>query len=136
MKKIAIAALLLIPFCAFAQSQDQQQDPEAMKKFQESIDNEVERIADVLDLEDWQIFYVDSIFNYNFHHRADELMALSKAKVSNEDAYYVVNDKWMEANYQALQKVFNEEQWAKYLKSGALKEKKSRDKRAAKREQK
>ena len=32
----------------------------------------------------------------------------------------------------SMKKVFNEEQWAKFLKSGAGKEKKARDKRAAK----
>ena len=34
--------------------------------------------------------------------------------------------------YQAMHKVFNEEQWEKYLKSGAARDKKARDKRAAK----
>jgi len=134
MKKFAITALLLLPFCALAQTQQGPQDEAAaLKKLQEAIDNQVERYADALDLEDWQVFYVDSIFTYNFTHRSDELKELSKAKVSNENAYYAVDDKWMEANYQALQKVFNEDQWARYLKMGALKEKKSRDKRAAKR---
>ncbi|MCQ2183036.1 MAG: hypothetical protein MJY89_06505 [Bacteroidales bacterium] len=134
MKKFAIAALLLLPWCAFAQApQSPQDEAAAMKRLQESIDNEVERYEITFKLEDWQVFYVDSIFNYNFHHRAEELTELSKTKVTNEDVYYMVDDKWMEANYQALQKVFNEKQWSQYLKMGAAKEKKSRDKRAAKR---
>lgn len=134
MKKIAIAALMFLPIFSFAQAPQGGQDAAAAEKeFQESIDREIEKYADALDLEDWQVFYLDSIFNYNFHHRADEMKELGKAKVSNEDAYYAVDDKWMEANYQALQKVFNEEQWEKYLKMGALKSKKSRDKRIAKR---
>lgn len=134
MKKFAIAALLLLPICAFAQApQGQQDEAAAMKQFQESIDNEIERYADALKLEDWQIFYLDSIFNYNYHHRADEIRELNKQRVTNEEAYYAVDDKWMEANYQALQKVFDKDQWARYLKMGAEKAKKARDKRAAKR---
>ena len=62
-----------------------------------------------------------------------ELKGLRDAKVSNSDAYVRAQDKWSEQIYNSLQKVFNEEQWAKYLKSGAARDKKSRDKRAAKR---
>jgi len=137
MKNFAIAALLLIPVFAFAQSpENSQKDAEDMKKLQESLDTEIDRLADALDLEDWQVFYLDSIFNYNFTHRAIELKELSKARVSNEDAYYIVDDRWREANYQALQKIFDDKQWAAYLKMGAKQEKKARDKRAAKREEK
>ena len=42
-------------------------------------------------------------------------------------------DKWEEQIYTAMEKVLDEKQWAKYLKTGAAREKKARDKRAAKR---
>ena len=58
---------------------------------------------------------------------------LQTAKVENTDLYLGVQDKWMEQMYNSLQKVFNEEQWDKYLKAGAARDKKARDKRAAKR---
>ena len=53
--------------------------------------------------------------------------------MSNADVYQQVQDKWAEQIYVALQKVLDEKQWAKYLKNGAAREKKSRDKRAEKR---
>ena len=53
--------------------------------------------------------------------------------MSNVDIYQTTQDKWAEQIYNALQKVFDEDQWAKYLKSGAARDKKARDKRAAKR---
>ena len=121
--------MMLLPFCAFAQQQD---DEKAQKEFREAIDKEVERFADNLDLEDWQIFYVDSIFNYNYTKRSEELKDLSMKKVSVDDAYYRVSDKWMEATYQAVKKVLDENQWAKYEKMGVAKEKRARDKRAEK----
>ena len=62
-----------------------------------------------------------------------ELKSLQAAKMSNADVYQQVQDKWAEQIYVALQKVLDEKQWAKYLKNGAAREKKARDKRAAKR---
>jgi len=42
----------------------------------------------------------------------------------------------MEKIYESFRKILNEEQWQKYLKSGALKAKNARDKREQKRNQK
>lgn len=58
---------------------------------------------------------------------------MNRNKVSNSDLYVIAQDKWMEKIYTSFQRVFNDEQWAKYLKTGGAKEKKARDKRAAKR---
>ena len=55
-----------------------------------------------------------------------------KKKVSNSDMYYVIQDKWMEKMYNGFKGVLDEDQWKKYLKSGAERQKKARDKRAAK----
>ena len=89
----------------------------------------------MLDLEYWQVFYVDSIMTHDYTAMRDEMQALSESKVSNRDAYSRVEDKWSEQMYQSFKKVFTEEQWNKYLKSGAQREKKNRDKREAKRMQ-
>lgn len=133
MKIFAISAMLLAGACAFAQAP--QLDEKALKEFREKLDQTVEDMEITFDLEDWQTFYVDSIFTYNFTQRRDELLELQSKKVTVEDAYARIDDKWMEATYQALHKVFNEKQWAKYLKTGAAKDKKARDKRAEKRNQ-
>lgn len=128
MKYFGIILSLFLSIAAFAQQNNS--DPEA--QVQEIIDLQVEQYASQLKLEDWQIFYVDSILNHNFHAMKDEVQSLNDAKVSNTEAYTRIQDKWTEEIYQALQKVFNKEQWNKYLKSGAAKEKKSRDKRMSK----
>ena len=59
--------------------------------------------------------------------------ALSKAKVESSDIYQQIQDKWSEQMYLAIHKILNEQQWEKYLKQGAAREKKARDKRANKR---
>ena len=127
-----IAALLLLPLWAGAQQP--QSEEEELKQLREAIDRTVESYENLLHLEDWQTFYVDSILTHDYEALRQELKGLRAAKVSNTDIYTTVQDKWAEQVYNALHKVFNEDQWAKYLKSGAARDKKSRDKRAAKRQ--
>ena len=76
---------------------------------------------------------MDSILTHDYEAMRQEVKGMRDAKMTNTDGYQRVQDKWAEQVYNAFQKVFNEEQWAKYLKTGAARDKKSRDKRAAKR---
>ena len=130
-KIFGIAALLLLPFMAGAQQP--QTEEEELKQLREAVDKTVESYETLLYLEDWQSFYVDSILTHDYTELTRELKALREAKMSSSEVYMQVQDKWAEQIYVSLQKVFNEEQWAKYLKTGAARDKKSRDKRAAKR---
>ena len=130
-KFFGITALLLLPLWLGAQQP--MTEEEEIKQMRESIDKTVDNYTNLLDLADWQIFYLDSILTHDFDAMRLELKSLRDAKMSNADAYVRTQDKWSEQIYTSLQKVFNEEQWAKYLKSGAARDKKSRDKRAAKR---
>ena len=130
-KFFGLTALLLLPLLAAAQQP--QTEEESIKQMREAIDATVENYEKLLDLEDWQTFYVDSILTHDYDALRLELKGLQAAKMSNADVYQQVQDKWAEQIYVALQKVLDEKQWAKYLKSGAAREKKSRDKRAEKR---
>ena len=130
-KFFGITALLLLPLLAGAQQP--QGEEEQVKQMREAIDATVENYEKLLDLEDWQTFYVDSILTHDYDALRLELRGLQAAKMSNADVYQQVQDKWAEQIYVALQKVLDEKQWAKYLKSGAAREKKARDKRAEKR---
>ena len=68
----------------------------------------------------------------------DSIVQRERQKLQNDDDdiaidYSTYNDAlYRKAQSQAMHKVFDEEQWAKYLKGGAAREKKQRDKRAAK----
>ena len=129
-KFFGIFALLFLSLTAWAQ---QQSEEEQIKQMRELIDRTVENYENLLELEDWQSFYVDSILTHDYEALRVELRGMQAAKMTNSDVYQQVQDKWAEQIYQSLQKVFDEKQWAKYLKSGAARDKKSRDKRAAKR---
>jgi len=123
--------MLLLPFLAGAQQP--QNEEEAAKQMREAINQSVENYERLLGLEDWQTFYVDSILTHDYEALRVEVKALQTAKMTNADVYQQVQDKWAEQVYVAMQKVLDEKQWDKYLKSGAAREKKARDKRAAKR---
>jgi hypothetical protein len=99
------------------------------KQMMEFIDKEVQRLTQLLDLEYWQEFYVDSTLTHDYHAMDEELMKLRQAKVENTDLYVGVQDKWMEQIDATFRRVFSEAQWKKYWKSGAERAQRARDKR-------
>lgn len=127
---ISAGLMLLLALPVFAQNQLSPE--EEAQKLREGIDKEVDRLANLLDLADWQIFYVDSTLTYNIESMRTEQKAMMAAKVQNSDLYWKTTDKWQEATFVQYRKIFNDEQWTRYLKTGGAKEKKARDKRAAK----
>ena len=138
---VSLAALfglgLCLPTGLFAQEQQQPLTPEQEEKqFYEAVEQQLEKYTEALDLADWQIFYMDSILVADFKGMRDELKGMGEAKVGNSDLYIIVQDKWAEKTYNAVHRILNDEQWNKYLKMGAARGKKSRDKRAQKREEK
>ena len=126
--------MLLVPGVALAQQQAPQTPEQREKQMYENIQKQVDDMASSLDLEDWQIFYADSILTTNFGALAKEFEDLGKNKVSDPEVYSRLQDACMEKNYNAFRRILNEQQWAKYLKTGAARDKKARDKRAEKRE--
>ena len=133
---ILLLSLLTLSAAAQQQGQSEQDKTKEEKQLREYIDKNVEQTGINLGLEDWQLFYVDSILTHDVTAMTAEIKQLQASKVSNSAVYEQVQDKWLEAIYQAMGKVLNEDQWNKYLKQGAAREKKARDKRKAKLEAK
>ena len=127
MKRIILStAALLLSIASYAQ---QQEEPD----FYELAEKETERLQRTVKLEDWQLFYVDSVLVHDYMAMNDDLQRLQANKVSNSSIYQGIQDKWMEQIDHAFRKFFTDEQWAAYLKQGAAKAQKARAKRAAKR---
>lgn len=122
-----LAALMLMPYGNIAA-----QEPEKQPDIYEQAEMEADRLQDLLDLEDWQVFYVDSTLKHDFPAMMAEYDQLRKAKVTNTAMYQAVQDKWMDQVDQTYQRLFTEEQWKLYLKAGAGKAQKAREKRKAK----
>ena len=122
------AMFMLLASQGEASAQQQQDAPDIY----EQAEMEADRLQKVLDLEDWQVFYVDSTLKHDFPAMMAEYDKLRTSKVSNMMLYQAVNDKWMEQIDATYKKIFNPQQWAAYLKSGAAKAQKAREKRRAK----
>ena len=97
------------------------------------IDNQLETLTRMLNLDEVQVFFVDSILQFNYPAMMDEIAQTRKTGASNTETYQAVSDKWMAATDEAFEKVFTEAQWTRYMKSAYGKEKKRRDKRISER---
>lgn len=113
-----------VSLCAFAQQQEPPDVPTMAAQ-------EADRLESLLELEAWQTFYVDSILNHDYAAMKAELESLQAAKVSNSSLYLQVQDKWWDKIDAAYRRIFDDTQWAKYLKQGAGKAQKARAKRKA-----
>ena len=127
MKRILQALLTAALFLAAAPAllAQEQQEPDMDAIILKQVDN----LTAVYTLDDVQVFFVDSILNYNYHAMMDEMNEARKVGASNNETFQGISDKWMDATDKAFEKLFTEEQWAKYMKSSYGKEKKRRDKR-------
>ena len=121
-----LSFLLLIPAFSYAQEQQKEPTPEEMAA------KEADRLAELLNLDPGQVFYVDSTLQHDYAAWKEEVMKLQKSRVENYDMYNATRDKWMQQIDNTYRRIFTDEQWAAYLKSGAAKSQKAREKRKAK----
>ena len=124
---LAVAVLMLAGY-GTASAQQQEKQPDVY----EQAEQEADRLQGLLDLEDWQVFYVDSTLKHDFPAMMADYEELRKAKVANQSMYQDVHDKWMDQIDKTYMRIFTDEQWAKYLKNGAARAQKARAKRKAK----
>ena len=124
---LAVAVLMLAGY-GMASAQQQEKQPDVY----EQAELEADRLQGLLDLEDWQVFYVDSTLKHDFPAMMADYEELRKAKVANQSMYQDVHDKWMDQIDKTYMRIFTDEQWAKYLKNGAARAQKARAKRKAK----
>ena len=119
-----------MPLTAAAQGngQGQEKPKDAATMAAESADY----LQKMLDLEDYQVFLVDSTLQYNYDMVMKEYEAIKRKGASGGDLYRMASDRWNEATDTTFFKIFTPEQWKKYLRTSFGKEKKARDKRLAK----
>ena len=127
-----IALFILSVFTAKAQNQQPQTPEQQEKQLMEFVDKEVQRLSNLLNLEYWQEFYVDSTLTHDLKAMTEEITKLRTAKVENTDLYQGVQDKWMQQIDDNYKRYFTEEQWKKYWKSGGERAWKAREKRKKK----
>ena len=128
-----LAALGTSVFVAGAQNQQPLTPEQQEKQMMEYIDKEVQRLSQLLELEYWQEFYVDSTLTHDYAALTEELARMRQDKVENTDLYISVQDKWAQQIDDSYRRFFTEEQWNKYWKSGGRRAQEARDKRNKKR---
>ena len=124
---ILLSAALFLAAAPILLAQEQEPNMENI------INTQVDNLTRSFQLDEVQVFFVDSILNYNYNAMMDEMQEARKIGASNSDTFQGISDKWLDATDVAFEKIFTEEQWAKYMKSSYGKEKKRRDKRIAER---
>ena len=124
---MSLAAVLTFAF----QSEALAQAPTKQPDIYEKAELEADRLQQLLDLEDWQVFYVDSTLKHDFPAMVAEMDKLRNSKVSNMMLYQAIQDKWWDQIDATYKRIFTPQQWAAYLKSGAAKVQKAREKRKA-----
>lgn len=129
---VLFAALFLVP--ARAQQQQDLTPEQREKKMYEFIDKEVERLKGLLKLDEAQEYYVTMTLTDCFQGLQTEMGSLQTSGVQNGDIYQVVQDKWMEKIDREFESYFTPEQWKKYLRSGAERAQKARNRRREKAE--
>ena len=107
----------------YAQQQPEKPDLNVM------AEEEADKLQKLLDLEDWQVFYVDSTLKANYAALQLEFENLQKAKVTHTAIYKEAQDKFWDSVEASYKKYFTDKQWALYLKNGAAKAQKQRAKR-------
>ena len=110
------------------------QQPEKQPDIYQQAEMEADRLQKLLDLEDWQTFYVDSTLKHDFPAMMAEYEQMKNAKIGNTNMYVEVQDKWMDQIDATYRKIFSDEQWTTYLRQGAGKAQKAREKRRMKAE--
>ena len=125
-----LAVLALVSVTSVGLNAQEPQQPDVY----EQAEKEADRLQSLLDLEDWQVFYVDSTLKHDFPAMMEGYDELKKSKVANQSMYQAVHDKWMDQIDMTYKKIFTDEQWAAYLKSGAARAQKARAKRKAQNE--
>ena len=77
------SVLMFMGVCAEASAQQQEEAPDIY----EQAEMEADRLQRVLDLEDWQTFYVDSTLKHDFPAMMAEYEQLRLSKISNTNMY-------------------------------------------------
>jgi hypothetical protein len=124
---LAIVASMTASLNAAAQSQSTElPDPlEMAAKMADQLEKDLE-------LDPGQVFKIDTLFQHVYTDYYAELEKLAKSGVSASSSQYLrVSDRWGAYIDDAIAKIVDEEQWAKYLKTDAGRAKKKRDKRMA-----
>ena len=107
-------AFVLFALLLFSPCFGQNQQPE--KPIHEIASEQADLIRRDLNLNDVQVFYLDSILLSNFEGVTKEIEELRAAGRQNDKTYEEIRKKWQEKTLNAVERVFDKKQFEKYMK--------------------
>ena len=115
-KTIYIIALILLasvrsPTQSYAQEHPKEKTPEEMASL------EAERLEKELKLNPTQVFYVDSVLQYNYSRLKEDMEKLQQRGMQDPKSYTTVRDRWIDTTLAAFKKIMTDQQYISYLKS-------------------
>lgn len=114
--KLLILTINVLFFSPFIYGQNQEQQPQ--KTPIEVASEQAERLQKELNLKDYQLFLVDSVLQRNFTDLMKEVESMRVAGIQTRESYKSVQEKWTAKTDNAFEKIFDKEQFIKYLKMG------------------
>ncbi|MBP5506191.1 MAG: hypothetical protein J6X89_08875 [Bacteroidales bacterium] len=127
-KYIAVAALFLTLSGTLCKAQPAAQEE---KEYADAVAKQVEQMIEHFKLDDYQAFKLDTLMQHYAPIYQAEIKRVKDSGAAQVASFQTVVDKWADFFDSEYQKIFTEEQWKRYLKSPAGREKKKRDKRMA-----
>ena len=114
--KLLILTINVLFFSPFIYGQNQEQQPQ--KTPIEVASEQAEKLQKELNLKDYQLFLVDSVLQRNFTDLMKEVESMRVAGIQTRESYKSVQEKWTAKTDNAFEKIFDKEQFIKYLKMG------------------
>lgn len=108
---LILLAIVLIPEQSYAQEQPKEKTPEEMASI------EAERLEKELKLNPTQVFYVDSVLQYNYSRLKEDMEKLQQRGMQDPKSYTTVRDRWIDTTLAAFKKIMTDQQYISYLKS-------------------
>ena len=108
---LILLAIVLIPKQSYAQEQPKEKTPEEMASL------EAERLEKELKLNPTQVFYVDSVLQYNYSRLKEDMEKLQQRGMQDPKSYTTVRDRWIDTTLAAFKKIMTDQQYIYYLKS-------------------
>ena len=126
MKSIQTITLSLIALIlCFTNVKSYGQEPE--KTPEEIAAEQADRLQKDLGLADHQLFFVDSVLQYNFAALTNEMEEMRKAGIQSRDSFMSAQKRWGLKTEEAFEKILDNDQFMKYLKiSGRYRDYKKR----------
>jgi hypothetical protein len=120
---LLIVSFTFVTSHLFAQYQEQQ----PQKTPTEMASEQADRLQRDLNLKDHQLFFVDSVLQFNFVGLSNEVNQMKAAGMQTMESYRAVQTKWAMKTEEAFEKILDNEQFIRYLKvSGRYRDYKKR----------